>query len=181
MRLFVAVDVPSELRRAASAAIEPLRAALAQAQWVPVENWHVTVKFLGETTANVAQETTARLGALAEGVVAFPTRLSAVGAFPTPAAARVLWAGLDDRAGRLAELARAVDAALSPFFAPASRPLTPHLTLARIKPATRVPSSLAGVAVPGDPFTVQEIVLYRSHPGRPAPHYEALARIPLRG
>lgn len=181
MRLFVAVEIPSALRRDADAAIEPLHAALPDARWVPIEDWHVTVKFLGETGADAVEKTTARLERVGQGAVAFPTRLSGVGAFPAPSAAGVLWLGLDDRAGRLAELALAVDAALAPAFAPGSRPFTPHLTLARIRPAARLPAAFAGIVVPGDPFAVGELVLYRSRPGRSAPRYEALARVALRG
>jgi RNA 2',3'-cyclic 3'-phosphodiesterase len=181
MRLFVALGVPPDLRGSAWNALEPLRVALPDARWAPPENWHVTVKFLGDTTAEVAVETTARLEAVAEHAVPFPTNLTEVGAFPNAAAARVLWLGLDDRAGRMAELALGVDASLSGAFPPASRPFTPHMTVARIHPASRLPASFADAAVPGAPFTVGEIVLFRSHPGRPAPRYEALARLPLRG
>ena len=49
LRLFVAIEIPSEAKRAVEVAVAPWRPAFATARWVPTENWHVTVKFLGQT------------------------------------------------------------------------------------------------------------------------------------
>ena len=49
LRLFVAVEVGVEAMDAVAAAIAPLRERFPRARWVPRENWHVTVKFLGQT------------------------------------------------------------------------------------------------------------------------------------
>jgi len=181
MRLFVAVEIPLDRRIATRDAVEPLRTALPRARWVPLENWHVTVKFLGETTDEIAGRTADRLEEVSANVVAFTTNLTGLGAFPSPKAARVVWAGLDDRSGRMAVLALAVDAVLADAFAPSTRPFTPHLTLARADPPARLPASFADVPVPGEPFSIGELVLFRSHPGPPAPRYEALARAAFRG
>src|SRR6266516_1170716 len=48
-RLFVAVEVSEQAKRAVADAIEPWRQAFPQGRWVHAENWHVTMKFLGRT------------------------------------------------------------------------------------------------------------------------------------
>jgi 2''-5'' RNA ligase len=181
----VAIEIPREIARSTHEAIEPLRLALAKARWTPIENWHVTVRFLGATPRAHVDQVSKRLGAVAAGVVPFSTRLTGLGAFPSSAGARVIWAGLDDRAGRMAELALAVDAGLSGedhrSSRQASRPFIAHMTVARIDPAVRLPSSFTEITVPTYAFTVRELILYRSHIVRPAPRYEAIARFPLEG
>ena len=49
LRLFVAFDVPAEAADAVELAIQPWRSVFERARWVPRDNWHVTLKFLGQT------------------------------------------------------------------------------------------------------------------------------------
>jgi 2'-5' RNA ligase len=181
LRLFVAVEVPEAAKEVVARAIEPWRAVFPRARWAPAQNWHVTLKFLGATYPRLVGWVEERLVDVAAGSGPVPTRIAGAGAFPTAASARVLWAGLDDPDGRLASLASAVEAALQAEFAPESRPFTPHLTVARSDPPMRPPEGLAVPEVRSEPFTVGELVLFRSHLHRPAPTYEALRRLPLKG
>ncbi|HXZ43840.1 MAG TPA: RNA 2',3'-cyclic phosphodiesterase, partial [archaeon] len=55
MRLFVAVNLPSEIRDRMAAVQDRLRRVQADVSWVRAENVHVTLKFLGETEENRLQ------------------------------------------------------------------------------------------------------------------------------
>ena len=178
LRLFVAISPPQDVGAALDAAIEPLRAAFPRARWVPPQNRHATIKFLGKTSPRLLEETLAAVEAAATSHRAFETSLTALGAFPLPSRARVVWAGIDDSPGRMAELALAVDHALTPMFAPESRAFAPHITLARPDPPLRLADPVG--ALPPVRFAVTELTVFRSTLRRPAPLYEPLATYPLR-
>ena len=179
LRLFVAVEVPAEAKAVVAAAIEPLRRDFPAARWAPEENWHVTMKFLGATYPRLVTWVQGSLDEAAAGIAAFRTRIVGVGAFPSARRARVVWAGLDDRSGRLAGLALAIDAVLAAEFRPETRPFRAHLTVARSDPPLELPDTFGAAPLESEPFRVGRIVLFRSHLGRPAPRYEALREFRL--
>jgi 2'-5' RNA ligase len=179
LRLFVAIEVPPEATRAVETAVGPLREAFPQARWVPTENWHVTLKFLGQTWPRLGTWVGEHVAEAAASSAPFDTRFEGVGTFPSPRRARVVWAGLEDRAGRMAEVARALDAGLAKEFRPETRAFTPHLTVARSDPPLTVPEAFADTAVEPVAFRVDRIVLFRSHLRRPAPVYEPVEVYPL--
>jgi 2'-5' RNA ligase len=180
IRLFVAIDVPPAARDAVAASIEPWRAELPRIRWAPPENWHVTVKFLGWTYPRLVGWVHDRVREAAEGVPAFRTRLTGLGRFPPSGRARVLWAGLDDERGEMAEVANAMDAALAGEFEPETRAFQPHLTVARSNPPAALPAGFADTPVEPVGFVVDHVTLYRSHLQRPAPRYEPLEVVQLR-
>ncbi len=181
LRLFVAFDVSSEAADAIERAIEPWRAAFPAARWVPRQNWHVTLKFLGQTWPRLEGWVGERVGEASASCVPVQTRLRGLGRFPAGGRARVLWAGLDDAAGLLDRIALALDAALAAEFRPATRAFSPHLTVARSDPPLDLPAAF--VETPVEPVGTQiaSITLYRSHLQRPAPRYEVLATYRLGG
>ena len=179
-RLFVAVDVPEDVRDLVEGAVEPIRDRYPKARWVPLENQHVTVKFLGATPPDRVRSVIACIEDVATRHRAFATRVARLGAFPSPRRARVLWVGLDDPEEHSAAIARDLEDTLAPGFPPDPRPFTPHLTVARFDPAVPLGDDLASLAVEGPPFDVDRLTLYRSHLGRPSPRYEPFVRVPLR-
>ena len=133
MRLFVALDVPEHVRAAISGVAAKLRPTCQNARWVRIEGAHVTLKFIGEVSAERAEGIKAALA-----TVAFPGSITihfrGLGFFPNDRRPRVLWAGIE--AGpELIALASAVDTALTSLgIAPETRAFSPHLTLARFDP-----------------------------------------------
>ncbi len=181
LRLFVAVELPLEARAAVEAAVAPWRGRFPQARWAPQENWHVTLKFLGQTWPRLRTWVQERVGEAAATCGPFETRLTALGAFPERGKARVLWAGLEDDAGRMTEIVAALDVALAREFAPETRAFAPHVTVARSDPPLALPEDFRGVPLEPVAFRVEAITLFRSHLRRPAPRYEPLARFSLGG
>lgn len=177
LRLFAAVEIPEDIRGNLAEAVLPVRERFPKARWVPIQNQHVTVKFLGSTYPRLVEWVTGSISTVAGRHAPFPTRVEGLGTFPSRRKARVLWAGLDDGDGRLERLAAALDGALAREFAPEKRAFTPHLTVARFDPPA--PLDPLEVAFESEPFEIDRIVLFRSHLRRPAPVYEPLGIFPL--
>jgi 2'-5' RNA ligase len=187
LRLFVAVDLPGQVREALARLQGGLRGYdLSGLRWVRPQGIHLTLKFLGETPAGrVAAITNALAGAI-RGRRRFRLALGALGTFGGQRRPRVLWLDITGDIERLRELQAAVEEALVEVgFPPEERDFSPHLTLARVpqpgRPGTaeRIAQALESVAPPRAEFDVREVVLMRStlQPGGAV--YERLAAFPL--
>ncbi len=174
LRLFFAVDVPEDRLVALATRAEPLRQRSEGARWIPVENQHVTLKFLGSTPEGHVSALLETMRAVSARHAPFELRLAELGTFPERGKARVLWAGFDDPSP-VRDLAVDLDAALVPLgHQPENRPFSAHLTLARF----RIPAPVRGlvdVDLEGlDPFTVSEVGLWRSRLSPQGARYERL-------
>ncbi len=191
MRLFVAAEPSEALRRAAAECAAQVRRRLESAgaghglRWIPAENLHLTVWFLGEVSDPRAA---AVVESLARPMTspAFDLQLAGLGAFPPSGPPRVLWLGVTRG---LAELARAHDEVgerLAPWgFAPEARSYSAHLTIARVKEPPRGAARLAfrealtAERCEAGSCRVDRLTVFRS---RTSPHgatYESLLRVPL--
>jgi RNA 2',3'-cyclic 3'-phosphodiesterase len=179
LRLFVAIEIPSSVRGLVAAAVAPFRERFPRARWVPAENQHVTVKFLGSTWPRLLGRVMEVVETVASECPPFESRVSGLGAFPSERRARVLWAGLWDPADSMTGIAAGLDEGLARDFTPEKRGFTPHLTVARFEPPVRIGGLESDLR--SEPFRVDQVVLFRSHLRRPAPIYEPLKRFPLGG
>lgn len=178
-RLFLGIPLTAEVRDALAAHLGRVFGGGLPGRPVRAENWHVTLRFLGDTDA-------ARHAALVDALAAahlgaaFDLSLGAPGAFPRPARASVLWVGVGDGEQRVRELAAICeDAAVRAGFAAERRPFAPHLTVSRIDPPADVRSTIAGAAPVDARMRVDGITLFRSHLGGGPPRYERLHTFPL--
>jgi len=181
LRLFVAVDIPEPVRQGLAEVVTPWRERYPRGRWVPPENWHVTLKFLGSTWPRLLEWVMDTVDAVARAASPIDSRLEGLGAFPSTRRARVLWAGLEDPGGRLGTIATALDRELAREFKQENRPFTAHLTVARFDPPVALGDELAATEVGSEPFPIDRLVLYRSHLRRPAPVYEPLREFRLGG
>ena len=176
LRIFAGIALPENLREQ----LAGLRAGLQDARWVEPQDYHVTLKFIGEVDEGMAEDLDAALSA----VRAAPPNVAieGVGCFESRNKVRAVWAGVapDDP---LSALRDRIEMAVAQAGGPAeTRKFKPHVTLARLK---RAP--LAGVqpylqAHDGlrlTPFTPPSFQLFRSHLGKKGAHYEVIADYPL--
>lgn len=182
MRLFVGVALPGGVKDSLARFIEDARGVVPDAKWVPRDNLHVTVAFLGEVDdARVPRILDALAVSAADLKGPIETAVRGSGAFPSPRRARVLWAGLDDPEQRLAGLADAVSTTLEPLgFPKETRAWSAHVTVARFR-APRDASSMLAAAPEPVGFVVPSVTLFRSRLARPAPRYEIVGERELGG
>lgn len=138
MRLFVALDVPDETRRALGEAIRRFENVCHGARWMQAESIHITLKFIGEveeTKLPAIEDSLANVKSSGPTEIAFQN----FGFFPNERHPRVFWLGIE--AGRdLAALAAGISSALEPVGIPREgRTFRPHLTLARFKTEKGLP------------------------------------------
>ena len=181
-RLFLAVEVPPAAVDVVSAAVRPWRESFPTARWIPPENWHVTLKFLGRTAARLTPWVGETVGAIAGAHPPATLQVRGLGAFPSTQRARVLWAGIDDPAGVLTGLVADLETGLAEAFRPEVRRFHPHLTVARSEPPLRPAGALRGHGA--------RVGGVRRRPGRPVPEpsqgrgspkYEPLRTFALEG
>jgi 2'-5' RNA ligase len=180
MRLFTAIDIPTDLTEALRSFVSRLRPA-AKISWSPVENLHVTTKFIGEWPE-------LRLHEMKHALAAVPMTgsieiaVKGLGWFPNPRQPRVFWAGVDGGEA-LRALAGATEEAVAALGIPVEkREYSPHLTLARIRETAaldRLHQALesfpAGCGFNFGSFRATQFFLYLSAGGK----YTQLAGFPL--
>lgn len=174
LRLFVAARVPKRHLRSIDDAVVDLKRDLSGARWVALENQHVTLKFLGATYSDRLDAVRSVCKLAAKSRASSQVSVTGLGAFPSTRRARVLWVGLDDPAGVLADLAQDLSDSFEPLgYAAEKRAFTPHLTLARFNVPARLEDSLPDVPEL-ERFTIDRIELLRSHVARGGARYEVL-------
>lgn len=159
MRLFIAIEIPDDLTKM----IVTLRAAIPGARWVPAEQIHLTLAFLGEVKAGDIELLGKELARIK--LPEFTLCFSGTGCFPNQYRPRVLWIGLE-REPLLCKLAATVRAALLACgIHQEERPFSPHITLARLK--EHAPREIDAFLdqnsrVKFPPFSVREFTLFQS-------------------
>jgi 2'-5' RNA ligase len=163
-RLFVAIDFPSSVKER----IADLCYGLAGVRWVPMDQMHLTLRFIGDVGEGMLDDIHAAL----EMIEAQPLSLTLKGAghFPPRRNPKVLWVGIEPSPALL-ELAKQVDeAVLSAGAEPERRKFSPHVTIARIKeeiPVSRIiPFLQQNALFATEPVLVEEFVLYSSELAR---------------
>ena len=145
MRLFIAVNLPIEVRQGAWEASAPLRAKRYPVKWVAPESLHVTMKFLGEVHPQRCTELTKALEQATRGAKPFSLLISGFGAFPNLQRPRVVWVGCEP-APPLEILQHRVEQEMDRIGFPVEgRPFHPHITLGRVRREART-SDFAGFA-----------------------------------
>jgi RNA 2',3'-cyclic 3'-phosphodiesterase len=171
MRLFVALDLPWVLRDRLSALAG---AGIPGARWIPPENYHLTLRFIGETPGFRAEEIDLALANLrARG---FSLTLSGLGTFHKGGRATALWVGVE-RNAQLDHLQTKIENALQRSgLEPERRRFQPHVTLARldnVAEAKLVSFLQAHNLFRSEPLPVEHFTLFSSQLGKEASVYTA--------
>lgn len=180
MRLFVAIDIPAEIKDALRCFVDRLRPT-AKIAWSPVDNLHVTTKFIGDWPEPRLDEMKRKLSSVPVGG-AIEIAVKGLGWFPNPRRPRVFWAGIEG-GEPLRVLAQVTEQAAARLGVPLEeRVFSPHLTLARIREAVpiellhqRIESFPAGCGFNFGSFSATQFFLYLSAGGK----YTQLAGFPL--
>jgi 2'-5' RNA ligase len=163
MRLFVALDLPWNLRQR----LAMLTGGLPGARWVPPENYHLTLRFIGETPGHQAEEIDHALAGLRTR--GFSLTLAGLGTFARSGRATALWVGVE-RNSALDHLQTKIETALQRAgLQPERRRFNPHVTLARLD---NVPEAKLAAFVQAhnlfraEPVSVEHFTLFSSRLGK---------------
>jgi 2'-5' RNA ligase len=136
MRLFFAVLLPDELAARVGGIQTDLKSRVSDSgvRWTRAEQVHFTVKFLGETPPEKIEKVIEACSVARDDHAPFELSIGGLGGFPSSNRPSVLWLGVKKGAENLRNLALQLDGLLVKYgYRAEKRPLTPHLTLARIK------------------------------------------------
>ena len=180
MRLFAAIEIPDDLKEALRSFVGRLQPT-AKIGWSPVDNLHVTTKFIGEWPEPRLDQMKRTLASVPVNG-AIEVTVKGLGWFPNPRRPRVFWAGVEGGEA-LRTLARATEQAVAQLGVPIEqRAYSPHLTLARIREAVpldhlhqTIESFPAGCGFNFGSFSATQFFLYLSAGGK----YTQLAGFPL--
>jgi 2'-5' RNA ligase len=198
LRLFVAMSPPESVKDQIEKAQQQLRRATPGniVRWTKRDQFHLTLKFLGNVEAIRVNELKAALHGACLGVGSLRLRAEGVGFFPGARVPRVLWIGVHDKENGLSRLQNSVEMSVEKFTAenaaqpwsagvsPASQ-FTGHITLGRIQRIRRAESETLSKATAeiANPFfgewTTNRVELIRSELSSGGSRYTTLAEIPL--
>jgi len=160
-RLFVAIAMPEDV----AGALERLCNGLPDARWTDPDDFHLTLRFIGE----VDPETFYEIGETLAGVMLppFELQLKGLGQFPPRGPLRNLWVGVEPNEG-LDRLRRRIERVVTAAGVPPDgRKFIPHVTIARFRqppPEHRLARFLARRNLfKSEPFTVTRFQLFSSH------------------
>ena len=140
MRLFLAVDVSSQVRGSLEECVKHLRETRAPVRWVKPEAIHMTIKFLGETPEEKLKDLIAAMESVCGCIMPFPITVTGLGAYPNLRRPRIIWAGVQEASGTLQRLwNHSEDAARTLGWEKEKRGFSPHITLGRVKGSINLP------------------------------------------
>ena len=187
-RLFVACELPEDVRGAVGKLVEELRGQSEDAvRWINPASLHITLKFLGEVPERRIPAVKVALQEAVARHSAFFLEMANIGTFGGREGLRVMWAAVAGDVLRLEALARDVNRALSVVgFEAETRPFRPHLTLGRVRNevSTRQRAELevavGKIAIPEIEWRTTGIALIRSRLQPGGARHDAIATFPLR-
>lgn len=182
IRAFLALEIPDSVRATIRREQNSIKRQLPRARWTRPEGQHLTLKFLGEMTAETFSRLRPEITARLDGLPAVSIQLSGAGFFPSQRRSRVAWIGGEARGGSV--VASAVEAAAAKVgFEADRRPWALHLTQARLNrpwPTDAVEAFLEwGQGLELKPFTCREVILFDSKLQPSGALYTPLERFPL--
>lgn len=176
MRLFIALGLPDDVCER----LTVLAGGLPGARWVPPENLHLTLRFLGEVDNGLARDIDDALHGI--DFPRFDLTLSGIGVFTEGKRINTLWVGVDGNP-QLERLQAKVDqASVRAGVKPDRRKFKPHVTLARgrIENGPKLERFLMEHSLfRHGPFTIDAFTLYSSHLQAGGPLYTQEVVYPL--
>lgn len=186
IRSFIAIPIPTEITSAAKKIVRRLKPLDDGIKWVPMDNFHLTLKFLGEVDNVEVPAVCKAIRKVTDAIEPFELRIAGTGGLPSADKPRVVFAGVADPTGNLVALVNGLEKQLADLgFKPEPRDYSPHLTLGRTRSNSRRAGEelVAAMGTLGDlrlgDMTVDEIHLMASFLDKTGPTYQVMDTIEL--
>ena len=189
LRAFIAIELPQHLQEAIEKQTARLRQVLGTdlIRWVPAQNMHLTLKFLGDIASTHVDFLKQLLTREATQHSQFDLQIGGLGSYPNSRRPRVLWVGLHAPAD-LTSLQKSIEAGTTRLgYEQEERAFSPHLTIGRVRQNIS-PSELPKIRAAMDNIQlgnigtarVDSVHLYKSDLNSEGSLYTKLFSIPLR-
>jgi len=189
LRAFVAIIIPPEIKKAIASQTASLQKVTGHAvRWVPADNIHLTLKFLGDISPSSVELLSEALVAECSQHTPFELVVGGLGCFPNPRRPSVIWIGLDAPTclGQLQHRIESTCAYLG--YDPEEKSFSPHLTIGRVREQAgsteikhiQVALESKNIGTLGS-FTVGDIHLFKSDLQPSGPIYTSLSSAGLGG
>jgi 2'-5' RNA ligase len=181
MRLFIAIDIPENLREELSRVSAKLKKCDLDVKLVKAENIHLTLKFLGETAEEQIDEIKNIITGIGGQFSKLELATAGFGFFPNENSPRVFFLSTTQEE-ILRQLAFALEEKLEKIGFPKEDRFSSHLTLARLRSKKSVDclkEEIKKIAIE-EKFVVNEIILYKSILKPAGPVYEKIFSAPLK-
>ncbi len=184
MRAFIAIDLAPEMKDKLAALVNRLKPLGKNIKWTARENYHLTLKFLGEISESEMEDIKKLLNVITGRHQSFKLRLKGTGSFPSGSnRVRIIWAGLEE-VEELLTLQQEIEIELEKKgFPRENRPFSPHLTIGRAKhpeKQERLASELSkNNQLELGSMEVREIIFFQSILHPEGPEYRVLSCHPL--
>lgn len=188
LRAFIAIELPQPIQEAIEKQTSRLRQAAGDGlvRWIPPQNIHLTLKFLGNIAASHMDFLKQLLHQTADSHQPFDVQIGGIGSFPNSKLPRVLWAGVHAPAD-LASLQKNIEAGAARLgYEKEARPFSPHLTLGRVRQGIdsrdlqKISSALNGIQIGNiGSARVDAVHLYKSELRPEGSLYTKLFSAPL--
>ena len=133
MRLFIGLNLPKRERQRIQSATQLLQEEDFPLRWIGLENFHITMKFLGEVSSEQLEQIEEIMSEVASKNTVFSIALGGFGAFPSIRSPSLIWLGVG-ASPKLRCLKQDLEWALAECgFESEIRRFHPHITLARAK------------------------------------------------
>jgi 2'-5' RNA ligase len=191
IRTFIAIELDESIQDGLTRLQEQLQgeAPRGSVRWVRPGGIHLTLKFLGDVPADQIGEITGALQKSCQGFAPFSLSCGGLGCFPNLKHPRVVWVGVQEETGTLAQLHKAIEENVAPLGYPTEkRKFSPHLTLGRVRRQVgsgdrRRLGELVGASETGSlgQMEVRSVNLMRSDLQPSGAVYTRLAEVELKG
>lgn len=184
MRAFLAISVPEEVRTLAQQTKEKLASPDVNIKWVEYENYHLTVKFLGDIAVEKGDQIRKLMKTVGENCPPFQLKTNGLGFFPNRFRPRILWIGMEGEINKAQFLAERVDSYLNELGFVPEKQHRFHLTLGRLRSdqgTDKILNAAASFRLKPISFNVEEFSLMESELTSTGPIYKVIDNFKLNG
>lgn len=188
MRAFIAITLTQDIKENLFHIQINLNKLGAEIKWVPLENIHLTLKFLGVINETTLKKVINAIEETAQNHAKFKIGLSGAGAFPDTIHPKVIWIGVNEGNNKIKDIACTLEKKIESLgIAREKRPFSCHITLGRTKSSRNIQELIEGLNNLSNnlykenlSFTAEGITIFKSRLSPSGAAYEVLKEITLK-